>query len=191
MIATLKVTLKGIAPLIHHADRLANPLHPLKKRMAALTGNRKKTDEIHEEIAKTEWFAGLYLDPTGKFPVVPGINFDATIREGAKASKRGKDVQRAVWTEEEFSPMVYTGPKDPEKMWEAGNFADVRSVVVSRARVMRTRPIFHEWQVVFHVNYDADIVNPEDLRAWIDYAGRYCGMCEYRPRFGKFSAAFG
>lgn len=61
MIETMKLRLTGIAPLLMHDNKAANPLNPYAKAMKALTGKRKKTDDDLAEIARIEWEAGLYI----------------------------------------------------------------------------------------------------------------------------------
>ena len=81
-----------------HSDKFANPLHPATKLHKALTGKRKKTDDDHEAIAKSEFFGGCYHDPAQGF-YVPGQNFDASFLGGAKLQKMVKSS-----TFDHFSP---------------------------------------------------------------------------------------
>ena len=179
-----KYTISGITPLIMHADELANPLSPLKKKMGQLSSQRKKTDEVHEEMAKIEWLAGLYHDENGVF--VPGINLEASIRDAAKLQRLGKESVRSLRVEEEKAPLEYKGPKDVMKLADLPAFRDVRSVVVQRARVMRCRPIFREWKCQFTVVVDADRLDVEQVDGFIETAGLMIGIGDFRPRYGRF-----
>lgn len=66
---TLKLT--GMSPLMMHADTLANPLNPITKAHKELTSKRKKTDDDHEAIAKSEFIAGAYWTKEDGFFISP------------------------------------------------------------------------------------------------------------------------
>ncbi|MEB4734046.1 hypothetical protein OXV40_33915, partial [Burkholderia contaminans] len=56
----LRLNICGSSPLMMHSDKLANPLAAETKAHRELTGKRKKTDEDHVAIARSEFLAGLY-----------------------------------------------------------------------------------------------------------------------------------
>lgn len=181
----IKVTIQGLAPLLMHSDRFANPLDPMTKAHKALTGKRKKTDDDHEAIAKSEWRGSLYYDDEiGVF--VPGQNIDATLIGGAKLQKLGTAFKRGVMVLEDKLPLEYEGPKNPDKLINDERFVDVRGVRVGTAKLMRCRPIFNKWKLSFTVMFNPDVVNREDVLKAIEDAGIMVGLCDYRPRFGKF-----
>ena len=187
-----KVNLKivGTSALLMHSDRLANPLDPLKKEMAAFTGKRKKTDEDHEMIARIEWSAAMYhSEETG--PYLPGRMMKACLIGAAKKTKEGPKVKTGLIVMTDKAPVEYTGPRDQKAMWANKNFIDIRSVVVQRARLMRCRPVFREWMVTFEVVYDQSIIDKADIRRIAETAGLIVGMGDYRPEnggdFGRFA----
>lgn len=74
----LKVTWKGISPLIMHSCQCVNPLHSISKELKKYTSKKSKTDEDLEKIADLEWEAGAYWkDGLGLY--MPGENVEATI----------------------------------------------------------------------------------------------------------------
>src|SRR3546814_16440477 len=91
----LKLKIVGTSPLMMHSDRLANPLNPATKAHKELTGKRKKTDDDHLAIAKSEFIAGAYWDEKEGF-YIPGQNFDATFWAGAKLQKIGVHWKRGA-----------------------------------------------------------------------------------------------
>lgn len=182
----LQVKITGISPLLMHSDRFANPLDPATKAHKELTGKRKKTDADHEAIAKSEWMGSLYHDPVVG-PYIPGQNLDATLQEAAKLQKLGKKFKQAVMVIEDQVPLIYTGPRDPEALFAAG-FLDVRGVKVAMAKLMRCRPKFNQWAAQFTVAFNEDVLNTEEVLKAINDAGSLIGVCDYRPRFGKFTA---
>lgn len=182
----LKVKVKGLSPLLMHSDRFANPLDKATKAHKELTSKRKKTDADHEAIAKSEWLGSLYW-AAGIGPYIPGQNLDASLQEAARLQKLGRKFKQAVTVIENEPPLIYKGPRDPEGLFAAG-FLDVRGVKVSMAKVMRCRPKFNDWACEFTVAYNEDVLNVEDLKKAIHDAGALVGVCDYRPRYGKFTA---
>jgi hypothetical protein len=188
---TLTATFKGIAPLLMHNVRLADPLNPYALALHELTSKRsKKTEDNHLEIRRAEWFGGMY-DVEGK-PVIPADMVLAATIEGARKKKNGKQVQQGVFEALPFFPLVYDGPKDITKLFNdsSGAYMDCRSVVVNRARVMRCRPRFNAWELPVALYYDETIIDREKLATALMDAGRLCGLGTYRPRYGRFEVEF-
>jgi len=171
--------------LLMHADTLCDPLHPKTKAMKKLSGERKKTDKTHEQMADIEWEAGLYYDPEIG-PYIPGANILRMLQEAGKATKQGTAVKRSVFILEEEIPLGYAGPRKKEKLAKDAAFRDRRSVVVSRSRVMRTRPIFRDWELTFTLLFADGSFNVEELTAIVERAGIMVGLGDYRPTFGRF-----
>jgi hypothetical protein len=185
MIQNTTVKITGIAPLLQHNGQLANPLNPLAKRMKEITSVRKKTDEHHLQLQELEFLAGLYLDGQRRV-IIPSEVIESCLVEGAKKAKLGKAFKAAVSVMED-SLLHYTGPKTPEALWaEAETFADVRGVRVGGSRIMRTRPVFHQWACEFTVHYDDEQVNLADVQRAINDAGSKSGVGDFRPRYGRF-----
>lgn len=184
MFETIKVRITGTRPMLMHSDKFADPLNPLTKAHKALTGKRKKTDEDHEAIAKSEWMGGLYIDDRG--PYMPGVNLDAALVAGAKLHKLGTTIKRSVEVMDEKCHLIFSGPKTPEALWDAGYY-DARSVKVSTSRLMRYRPMFREWALDCEIAFDADAINRSEVVRCLEDAGQYCGLGDYRPKFGRFT----
>jgi hypothetical protein len=183
MLTTIKVRITGTRPLLMHAAIFADPLNPLTKAHKELTSKRKKTDEDHEAIAKSEWLGGLYIDEQG--PFIPGVNIEAALVSGGKLSKLGTQLKRSVEIMDEKCHLEYEGPKSAEKLWLAG-FYDARSVKIQTARLVRYRPIFRKWSCVCEIAYDAQTINKEQVIKCLEDGGQYCGVGDYRPKFGRF-----
>lgn len=181
----ITLNLKSTHPMLMHADRFANPLDPLTKAHKELTSKRKKTDEDHEEIARSEFFGSLYIDPDG--PFLPSMNLDAAIIEAAKMQRLGKHVKRALMVVENRLYLNYKGPKTAEGLWADKRFVDARSVRVSMAKLMRYRPVFDQWEVTCTVAVDTEQINMNEVRQIIQNAGALVGVGDFRPRFGRFA----
>lgn len=184
MFNTIKVRITGTRPLLMHSDKFADPLNPLTKAHKELTSKRKKTDEDHEAIAKSEWLGGLYCDETG--PYLPGVNIEASMIAGGKLSKLGTQLKRSTEIMDEKCYLQYDGPTEPEALWHAG-FYDARSVKVQQARLMRYRPMFTKWACECEVAFDADTINRNEVIKCLEDGGQYSGVGDYRPKFGRFT----
>lgn len=186
---TLNVKIVGTSPLLMHSDKFANPLHPDTKVHKALTSKRKKTDDDHEAIAKSEFLGGLYYDKLEGF-FIPGQNFDASFLAGAKLQKLGTNWKRGAVVVTDKAKLLFDGPSDPEKLWRDTRFVDCRGVKVGQAKVMRYRPIFLNWATSVQVAVNPDVLDVREVQKAIEDSGKLIGVCEYRPRFGRFEVTY-
>lgn len=183
---TLDITITGIVPLIVHNAQLADPLNYWTKQIAEISKKRGKTEEDHQEMARREFMGGLYLTKDGK-PKILAQALERMIREAAKAFKKGKDIQKGLWIGED-PEIIYTGPKDPDKMWQQRDkFSRRDPVKVGQSMVIRTRATWSEWSLKFQVGFDPEVLNEDDVINYIDRAGKYVGLGDYRPRYGRFT----
>ena len=182
----IKIKITGTSPLLMHSDKLANPLNPATKAHKELTGKRKKTDDDHLAIAKSEFLAGFYYSKDAGI-YIPGQNLDATFLAGAKLQKMGTLWKRGALVMTDRAKLIYEGPKEPEKLWEIPDFVDVRGVKVGTAKIMRYRPIFLDWSTSLEISFNPDVINLNEVKKAVSDSGALIGVCEYRPRFGRFS----
>jgi hypothetical protein len=56
------------------------------------------------------------------------------------------------------------------------------------SRIMRTRPIFKEWAAIVEVEFEDSVINEEQVDRWVHAAGTQVGLCDWRPRCGRFTA---
>ena len=184
---TVLVTIRGVAPTIMQSDALVNPLGEAAKRMKAINAKKTaKTDDDREEQAAIEYRASLYWDRE-LGPYWPAANIARCLKDGAKLTRQGTNVDRGLEVVSDVNPLQYDGPRDPKGLLANPDFIDCRSVKIKTSRVMRTRPIFKNWQLSFQLMYDPGIFQDrETVRAIIESAGRYIGLSTYRPRFGRF-----
>lgn len=185
----LKIKIVGTSPLMMHSDRLANPLLPESKAHKELTGKRKKTDDDHLAIARSEFVAGCYWEKDLGF-FIPAANLDSTFWNGAKLSKVGVHWKRAALVLEQRVKLLHDGPQTPAKLWEDPRHIDCRGVKVGTSKVMRYRPIFLEWAAELTVALNTDVLNISEAKKAIEDAGKLIGTCEFRPRFGRFGVSY-
>lgn len=184
-VMTVKFVNKPGCPMLMHNGQLADPLNEWAIKIKAIASKRKKVDADHERISELEFMGGLYLDDNN-VPAIPGIIVGAVIRDCAKKAKRGKDVSAGVQCDEQFIPLVYDGPKNPVELYKDKRFVDRRRCVVGTSTVMRTRPIFREWEFTAHLNVDTDTITHESIIEILPYGRTYVGFGDYTQYFGHF-----
>lgn len=183
----VKITFTGTAPLLMHNPRLADPLDTHTRELKTYTGKRVKTDEDYETMSRLEFYGGLYITE-GTGPYMPGFAIEATLVNGARITKQGKQVERGLFVTDDAVPVLYRGPRTAEEMWAAGTFRSVLQVRVGTKRVSRTRPIFTEWVLEANAEMDPGQLNLDKLQTIATDAGAMVGIGDYRPRYGRFSA---
>jgi hypothetical protein len=111
------------------------------------------------------------------------------LNAAARGVRKGKDAKAGLLSDAGTNggwKLLYTGPETAEELWKETKFVDVRAVTVNQSKIMRTRPIFHVWELIFDVQYLPDIINEQDVHDWVATAGRVIGLLDYRPRYGRF-----
>lgn len=182
----LKVTWKGISPLIMHSCQCVNPLHPIAKELKKYTSKKNKTDEDLVKISDLEWEASAYWkDGMGLY--IPAENVEATIINGAKANKKGKDIQKYVDVTDLYIPFEYGEDLTKEELIQNYEYRDTRIMTVMRSKILRTRPRFDQWVIEFNLRYNEEKIDIETIINAMEYAGLYVGLCDSRPKYGKFS----
>lgn len=173
------------APMMMHNQRLSNPLDPIVKEIGKITRKgKKKTDDDYAAISWLEFQGGLYWrKETG--PYMPCENLHSFVNSGARAQKKGKDVNKALWVMGD-AKLIYAGPREPEAMFKLKEkFVDTRTLKLpGQGRVLRTRPIFHEWSLEFTVSFRPDIMDAEDVIRFVSDASSLSGLGDSRPRYG-------
>jgi hypothetical protein len=52
---------------------------------------------------------------------------------------------------------------------------------------MRYRPMFRKWAASCEIAYDPESINRDQIIKCFEDGGTYCGVGDYRPKFGRFS----
>lgn len=181
----VRFRLKGTAPLLMNCDRYSNPLDPLTKAHKKLHSKRNRTDEEEIALMKSSWLGSLYFDSKGTVSV-PSKCLEATLIGGAKRRKQGKLFECGVALIQDWIPLKHNGPKDIEKLWDREDFRDIRGVVIKQARLQKCRPKFNDWELEFDVAYHGSVIDEANIIQAMQDAGEFVGLCDYRPRFGRF-----
>lgn len=195
---TVTLHAEGDAAIVLHNERLADPLDEVVRAIAAISKKTKKTEADHAEIARLEFLGGLYLSGpselkeghlivgAGVVPCIPAWNVLRCLQDGGRRHKRGADVPRGIYPLVEYATLNYDGPTDPQELWESGDFVLRKTVGVQRNRVPRTRPMFQPWSVDLAIEVDPVVFDMHTLKVLWAEAGRYCGLAEMRPVYGRF-----
>ena len=184
---TLQITWKGITPLLMHSCQCVNPLHPISREMKKYTSKKKKTEDDLVKISDLEWEAGAYWDDDiGLY--IPSENIEATIMNGAKMFKQGTSIQKFCDVTDLRIPLDYGAKLTKEQLIKDYKYRDTRPMTVMRSKVMRTRPRFDKWKIQFNMQYNEEKIDLQTIELAIENAGAYVGLCDSRPKYGKFSA---
>ncbi|MEC9346054.1 MAG: hypothetical protein VYB54_07490 [Pseudomonadota bacterium] len=170
-----------------HNSQLADPLNQFARAMKQVSSKRTKTEADYEELARLEFRGGLYMTAEG--PVLPGEALEAAIIQAAKKRKRGPQAKAAVIVPN-HAALEYEGPRDVDGLWGDPDFRLVAPVVVSRARVMRTRPRFKSWGATVTIDFEDGQLNRSEVVDFVHIAGQLIGIGDWRPRYGRFVAEF-
>ncbi|MGY4480152.1 hypothetical protein [Bradyrhizobium sp. USDA 3364] len=180
---SVSLRLIGVRPLLMHSARLSDPLDPISRELAKITGKRLKTASDHREIARIEWFGALWLDQG--VPCIPADAIEAAFIAGARSMRRGKQAAAGI---EVDSPtrLFYDGPQDIDELWEQERFRLRVPVRIGTARTMRTRPRFDTWNVDFKASYLPSLLSPPMIADIFAESGSARGIGDWRPKFGRF-----
>lgn len=164
----------------------ANPLNKFAKASKEVSSKRKKTDADYEELMRLDFLGALYMNANG--PCIPGRCMEAAIVAGAKKEKAGMDAKAGMICEGSFD-LKYNGPRTADELFAAEEFRDVQPVKIGgKVKVMRCRPIFQDWTADIIVKFDDALCNPAQVERWVRAAGLQCGVGDYRPKHGRFTA---
>lgn len=180
---TFKV--KGVAALLLHNGRTANPMDPYAKAMKEISGKRKKTDSDYEKLSDLELEAGLYFDDDGKI-YFPALNIEQAIIGGAKKSSLGKEFLKAIAVDGVGMYLKNGRQYTKEQVMSNEKYRYLTNVRVKQSRIVRTRPRFDEWNGEFDVLYNENLLNQDQVVGAVIAAGDEVGFGDWRPRFGRF-----
>ena len=165
---------------------VCKPVAPYRQRIEKYTSKKNKTEEDLIKISDLEWESGAYWkDGIGLY--MPAENVEATIKNGAKANKKGKDIEKYVSVTDLYIPFFYGENLTKEELIANYDYRDTRIMTVQRAKVLRTRPRFDQWHIIFNLMYDDTKIDIDTIVNAMEYAGSYVGLCDSRPKYGKFT----
>lgn len=182
----LKLT--GRTGLVMHNARMIDPEDEIVKAIAEITKKgSKQTDADRAEVARLEWFGGIYHDPEVGVHI-PSWNVIKCINRGAVITRQGTDVLRALSVLTDRLPLLYDGPRDLKSLSERPEFRFRKEVGIGQKKVMRVRPIFRKWSLELDAELLEEAMNPDNLQKVAETAGLSEGLGDARKLgFGRFT----
>lgn len=173
-------------PLLQHDDKTANPFNSFTKELKLISSKRKKTEADLWAMARIEWEAGLYFDDKQGGYFMKAECFEGALYEAAKAKKLGKTFKESMRMH--MNPVFHFEHEklSPGELFKLDVYRDFRTVKIQRAKILRCRPIFNHWSCDVEIWYEETRLNAHEIQEVFEYAGRYIGLCDYRPKYGRF-----
>lgn len=185
-----RITLTGTSALIMNNSRLANPLDPATKAYKVVSGKRNKTDQDLEAVFRLGHAGSMYHD-ADVGPYIPADNIWKALQEGGKKHRLGQKVTEGVLILTDVNPIAYRGPRDISALWADENFRFINMRVTGtgsqRKRVPFCRPVFRQWSTEADGTLDESILDLAELQLIAETAGARVGLCDWRPRYGRFT----
>jgi hypothetical protein len=165
--------------------------------MGATTGTVTQTRSNKKYNDKDEAEMRTYRNDKGNL-VVPSVQVRASLLEASKAFKLGRTNLKTVLNSIMIEPVDDLELKSPSNRPIKNYTIDKRRVVVSRAGIMRARPVVPQWKLSFKIEVDRELMENslqgtstlELLTRVLSDAGKKQGIGDYRPQkggsFGRF-----
>lgn len=164
----INVSIEGLVPLLQHRF----PDEKAELSTIKVKGKRDYSGQVEEALYRDE--NGIIYEPADHI-------YSAMIKAGAdfKITGRGRKTYKDMMkTAINIIPSAI--PLNNQK-YEI----DRRPVVIQRARVMRERPMFKEWNLDFEIEILDSQLPKEAVKEILEQAGKI-GIGDFRPRFGRF-----
>ena len=178
----IALRLVGVGPLLMHSSRLADPLDPLTKQLAAITSKAVRTEADHERIAQLEWHGGLWL-ADGR-PCIPPHCLKRVFVDSAKKRRKG-ETAKAAFRADGPAKLDYDGPNTVAELWADQRFRHREMVRVWGSLTVRTRPTFPNWSARLTATFLSSMIDRTEVIELFKAAGPH-GIGDYRPEYGRF-----
>lgn len=177
-----QITTEGTVALLQHRYIFSDEAELLSKKRSGVKDYSQ------------EWKKACYWNPeTGLHQ--PGVHIEAALIKSAtnfqivgRQKKTYKDLFKGtVFVHPELISYGF-GKLSPDDLLKKGSIEIHRAVcVVQRSRVERLRPLIPAgWKLKFTLQLFDDQLPRDTLKEILDYAGRFVGIGDWRPRFGRF-----
>ena len=125
--------------------------------MGATTGTVTQTRSNKKYNDKDEAEMRTYRNDKGNL-VVPSVQVRASLLEASKAFKLGRTNLKTVLNSIMIEPVDDLELKSPSNRPIKNYTIDKRRVVVSRAGIMRARPVVPQWKLSFKIEVDRELM---------------------------------
>ena len=170
----IEVKLTGVAAFLCHRWQCA----AVAEKSALAKGSAgKKTDDVESFVWRAE---------NGHI-AIPGTYLGAALVAAAKFRQVPRSPRKSAVDLFKAGVIPITDLADTGKPeWD---FVDRRRVVIMRAAITRSRPALRPgWQATFRLLVSLpEYIGIDLLREVAESAGRFVGIGDYRPAFGRFA----
>lgn len=151
--------------------------------------SKKQTQEDRLENEKATWREKAYRDDKGEL-FIPGENIHESLKEGSAywgqkiegaGNKTYTDLVKSACIVEDM-PLGMT-EKDLIAYGKAVNGTPTKR---SPSKVYKIRPLLRPWGGQFKIHVFDGRLDESILKTIISYAGLFRGLCDWRPKFGRF-----
>lgn len=173
------VTIEGSADLLLHAWNV----EAVEAKGSAKKGSEaKKTDNVESYVIRDK--EGVICLPS-EYLRMSTVNAAKFQQDPRSPRKSAMDLYKAALISlKPLVPITNVAGEHP-KVWD---FLHRCRVQVQRNGITRTRPAFHEgWRCTIPLLVNLpEYVSPRDLNETIAAAGRFIGVGDFRPTYGRF-----
>lgn len=166
----VKVELKGITPLL-----MNSPKSMIDNAGIKLQTKTKDFDLVKEAEKLT------YRKESGEL-YVPSSAIKGSLINASSFKKIGKYAAKSIIAGGVFilEQEIGLGIKKYD--------LDIRTVVIQRARVVKSRPMIKDWKITFELQYNENMIgNSNIIKEILIEAGQRVGILDYRPQhYGSF-----
>jgi len=185
----VRTRLVGTSALAMHNVQLADPDNEWARKISTITRKRTKTEEDRRDIKRLEFLGGLYVHE-GRI-VVPKMNVRRCFQEAAKATRKGKDIVRALNNADPLVPnadLVFADDNAaPEELYGTGKY-DETTIVAVRGRTPRCRPTFNAWGLTADWLLLVNLLDYDEFAEIAKLAGVIEGLGDNRVNgYGRFN----
>ena len=196
---TIKCRWTGIRPLVMsnpQTVKVSNSYATESRRLGtAFKAARKKQDEdklieLEQKQLRNDWESSAYWDDEKKKFFVPDTAILASVRAGATAGKKGRDIDRAVIMTETEAYIDTINHRTLDAAFKDIQFrleCPCKIPPKTGALIWKCRCMIPTgWKLDFSLEFDDEIIAEKSLISALETAGRLCGVGGWRPKFGRF-----
>jgi hypothetical protein len=169
---TINVRIRGIAPLLQHR-------YIFKDEQDTKTTKKTGAKDYSEEWKKSMYFddkLGIYQ---------PAIHIEGAMIKAAtnfQVTGKGKKTYKDL-----FKSAVFCSPEKILHNKRDPDFIHKALVRVNGGGVERLRPAFKDWYLEFNIQVLDEQIDKDVVNQVLTHAGRFVGIGDFRPRFGRFA----
>ena len=180
----LAVVIRGITPLIQHCWTEKAKRQMREKKAGRKTKNREACDPA------AEFQAAAYRTADGDY----GVPVGALAKAIVTAAHKDIGIEKTLVRKSMF--IICDDPNRVLKMeCTEPEMREDPVRVGGRSSDLRYRPEFKKWAVPLEIEYNAEMLRPEDIITLINLAGFGVGIGEWRPEkdgeYGRFEVEGG